>query len=287
MRRYRFTKYWAIAGALFNIVVVTAYNLFSGRLTGGDFASAIALQLLSAGWDVVVFLYFLRSKRVELLMVRELDLTVRKNAVELNRHGWPYFRNLLLYYCVFSTLGHWMEAGFCKLIDLGVFAGDPGYDNTMLWRDWLYPFPMHGIAVVLIVVILYPLKEKVRSRLDAIPTIAVMFVVNMVICTGIEFVGGLMFNANLQNWNYSDLPFSFMGQICLQNALGFGFAATIVEYVIYPTIERLIARVPNELMNTICVGVFSFYAILTALYVVDFSPEAAAANAVSHLIGTP
>lgn len=93
--------------------------------------------------------------------------------------------------------------------------------------------------------------------------------------------GGMMFNRNLQMWDYSELPFNFMGQICLQNAIGFGFAATLIVYVVYPVLERLLARIPNDVMNTVCVGVFSFYAILTALYVIDLSPEAAAANATS------
>ena len=38
----------------------------------------------------------------------------------------------------------------------------------MLFRDWLYPFPMHGIAVVLIALILWPLKEWLRKRLNPV-----------------------------------------------------------------------------------------------------------------------
>lgn len=64
-----------------------------------------------------------------------------------------------------------------------------------------------------------------------------------------------------------------------QNAIGFGVAATLIAYVVYPYLELLIARIPPDIMNVVSVGIFAFYAILTALYVIDFSPEAAAANA--------
>ena len=101
----------------------------------------------------------------------------------------------------------------------------------------------------------------------------------MLFCTAIEFTDGMLFNRNLQLWNYSDIPFNFMGQICLQNAIGFGVAATLIAYVVYPYLELLIARIPPDIMNVVSVGIFAFYAILMAVYVIDFSPEAAAANA--------
>ena len=138
---------------------------------------------------------------------------------------------------------------------------------------------MHGIAVVLVALILWPLKEALSRRFNRWTTLAISFLVNMLFCTAIEFTGGMLFNRNLQLWNYSDIAFNFMGQICLQNAIGFGVAATLIVYVVYPYLELLIERIPPDIMNVVSVGIFAFYAILTALYVIDFSPEATAANA--------
>lgn len=274
-RRLRITRQWVITFSLIKIVLNAVHMLVIGGLSGSNIIAILFLTL----WDIVVAIYFWHSDRVRLIMTEEISTEANNESLEFDRRSPIFWRNMLLYYCIFSTLGHWMEAGFCYLVSLGLFEGDIDFNNTMLFRDWLYPFPMHGIAVVLIALILWPLKEWFRKRLNPILTLIVSFFFNMLFCTGIEFVGGIMFNRNLQLWNYSDIPFNFMGQVCLQNAVGFGLAATLIVYLVYPTLERLIAKVPNDVMNTVCVGVFAFYAILTALYVIDLSPEAAAANA--------
>lgn len=277
--RMRATKGWVIVFSAFNLIANIIHKIAIGAFVGENIGVVVLSVILLSSWDVFMIVYFLRSDRVRLIMTRDMSLTVDDDAVQANRHGLKLARNMLLYYCIFSTLGHWMESGFCYLISLGLFQGDVDMSNTMLFRDWLYPFPMHGIAVVLIALILWPLKEWLSRRLPPIPTLLASFLVNMLFCSIIEFVGGIMFNRNLQLWNYTDMPFNIMGQVCLQNAVGFGLAATIIVYVVYPFVERQVARIPNDVMNTICVGVFTFYGLLTALYVIDTSAEAAAANA--------
>ena len=279
INRMRTARRWVIGYSLFNIVANTVHIMSIYALGNEKLGYSLLALFFSIIGDLVVVLYFLRSDRVRILLTNDLSLEVDSSAVADMRHGKPFIRNLVLYYCIFSTLGHWMEAGFCYLVSLGLFQGDIDFGNTMLFRDWLYPFPMHGIAVVLVALILWPLKEALRRRFDRWTTLGISFLVNMLFCTAIEFTGGMLFNRNLQLWNYTDIPFNFMGQICLQNAIGFGVAATLIVYVVYPYLELLIARIPPDIMNVVSVGIFAFYAILMALYVIDFSPEAAAANA--------
>lgn len=279
INRVRAARRWVIGYSIFNIVANTIHIATMHAAGSQELAYSIFALVFSVIGDVVVALYFLRSDRVRYLLTNDLSRNVDESAIADMRHGKTFIRNLFLYYCIFSTLGHWMEAGFCYLVSLGLFQGDIDFGNTMLFRDWLYPFPMHGIAVVLVALILWPLKEALRRRFNRWTTLAISFLVNMLFCTAIEFTGGMMFNRNLQLWDYTDIPFNFMGQICLQNAIGFGVAATLIVYVVYPYLELLIARIPPDIMNVVSVGIFAFYAILTALYVIDFSPEAAAANA--------
>ena len=279
INRVRSARRWVIGYSLFNIVANTIHTMSLYATGQQDLGFSIAALILSTIGDLVVALYFLRSDRVRYLLTNELSHDVDSNAITDMRHGMPFIRNLVLYYCIFSTLGHWMEAGFCYLVSLGLFQGDIDFGNTMLFRDWLYPFPMHGIAVVLVALILWPLKEALSRRFNRWATLGISFLVNMLFCTAIEFTGGMMFNRNLQLWDYRDIAFNFMGQICLQNAIGFGLAATLIVYVVYPYLEMLIARIPPDIMNVVSVGIFAFYAILMALYVIDFSPEAAEANA--------
>lgn len=235
------------------------------------------LSLLSIFTDSVyyflILFYFIFSKRVKMVLVN--DLAHDKGALDdselvIDRKSWPFYRNLIIYFFVFSVLGHWMEAGFCQLIRLGVVQGDFDPTNTMLWRDWFYPYPMHGTAVILIAVILYPLFTWLKKKFsNKFAPYIISFLINMAVCTLIEFVGGMLFNADLQNWNYSDLPFNFMGQICLQNAVGFGVASSIIAWWLYPAMERLIARVRPSIMNIVCVVVAIAGGLLFSLYAIS------------------
>lgn len=55
----------------------------------------------------------------------------------------------------------------CQPIIAGLVEGDYDPSNTMLWRDWLYPFPMEGAPVVLIAVALYPLYDWLKRKYGA------------------------------------------------------------------------------------------------------------------------
>ena len=224
---------------------------------------------------VFLILYFTFSDRVKASLVN--DLSSDKGALEefdedlvIDRKSWPFYRNLIIYFVVFSVLGHWMEAAYCQLIRLGIAPGEFHPENTMLWRDWLYPYPMHGTAVILMAVILYPLlqlfKKKFNSRF--LPYV-LSFIANALTVTIIELVGGLMFNANLQNWDYSNMPFNFMGQVCLTNSLLFGVAASVIAWWVYPMLEKAIARVRPATMNIVCVIVAIVGGILFSLYAIS------------------
>ncbi len=227
-----------------------------------------------AVFHLAIILYFIFSSRVDAVLVNDFStergLDEKEDEFVIDRHGWPFYRNLIIYFVIFSVLGHWMEAGMCQFIRLGWVAGDYDPTNTMLWRDWLYPYPMEGAAVVLIALFLYPLyiwlKKKFTNRI--IPYV-LSFISNALLCTLIEFAGGLMFNANLQNWDYTNLPFNFMGQVCLQNTLAFGVAASVISWYVYPALEKAIARVRPSTMNIVCVVVAIAGGILFSLYAIS------------------
>ena len=221
---------------------------------------------------LLIALYFLFSDRVKAVLVNEMssDKGEDEQTFVVDRRSWPFYRNLIIYFVIFSVLGHWMEAAFCQLIRLGIVQGEFHADNTMLWRDWLYPYPMHGTAVILIALFLNPLFNKLKKTFkNRFAPYVVSFVINALICTLIEFCGGLMFNAQLQNWDYSNMPFNFMGQICLQNAIGFGVASSVIAWWLYPMMEQHIARVRPAIMNIVCVVVAIAGGILFSLYAIS------------------
>ncbi len=236
--------------------------------------TAFFFVLLSL-FDIVLFLYFWRSKKTKAYLTEPFGIDKDSalgeyEELKINRRSWAFWRNIAIYYCFFSLAGHWMESGFCMLIRAGIVKGEIDLNNTMLWRDWFYPFPMEGLAVVIIAIALYPLFVKLRERI-AIPGVAyaVSFVINGLVCVTIEYIMGMFVNADLQLWNYSNMPFNLNGMICLQNGVGFAFAASIICWIIYPMLERIFAKIPRNVMNLVFVIVLASYSIPQALYLTD------------------
>lgn len=60
-----------------------------------------------------------------------------------------------------------------------------------------------------------------------------------------------------------------MGQVCLQNSLGFGLAATIMTYVVYPLVKGAIAKVPKDGANILFVVIVIFFSILMVFYYIN------------------
>ena len=183
---------------------------------------------------------------------------------------WPFWRNMAIYFIVFSMLGHWAEILFCRLIIAGVFMGDYDPTNAMLWDQWLFPFSAEGIALVMVVLVLYPLKERLLARTGGrvLPALVLSFFINQVVCTSIDFLTGMAVNQDYSLWDYRALPFNFMGQVCLQNSLVYTVAATVIVWLVYPWMERLLHRLPRRYADGIFFALVGMYAFLAMLYFV-------------------
>ncbi len=268
-QRRAHTRAIAITFSALNIVAGTSYNIATGNF---DLASQIFLSF----YDVIIICYFATSRRARAVLVRPWTQAERKRAVErdielFRPRELEYWRNLAIYFCVFSVVGHWMEAGYCTLIRFGLLPGvyDP---NSQIWSDWLYPFMVYGIGFVVCALVFFPLKNWLQKkiRVRGIPFV-ISFIVNAVVCAGIELAMGLMLNQPLPDgslplWDYRSLPFNFMGQICLANAIAFGVAASVITWFVYPALEGLLVRMPKDTVRIISVVVFVGFAFLLALY---------------------
>ena len=186
---------------------------------------------------------------------------------------WAFWRDIVIYFIVFSLLGHWAEIAFCKLIVAGVFMG--GYDptNAMLWSQWLFPFTAEGAAAVAIVVILHPVSRWLIKKTHGRVWLALIlsFLVNAAVCTTIDFTTGMVANQDFSLWDYRDLPFNFMGQVCLQNSMVYSIAATLIVWVFYPLLDKALRRAPRGVVNAIAFGLLGMYLFLALLHFVDLS----------------
>ncbi|MBQ3300742.1 MAG: hypothetical protein IJH04_01070, partial [Eggerthellaceae bacterium] len=97
----------------------------------------------------------------------------------------------------------------------------------------------------------------------------ISFFAGALLCTIIEFGMGLIVNADLQLWDYRDNFCNIMGQVCLQNTMAFGVVAAIITWWVSPLMERMIARVPQDVMNIVFVVIAVFGAIIWSLYLIN------------------
>ncbi len=185
--------------------------------------------------------------------------------------SWFFWRDIAIYFIVFSFLGHWAEIAFCQLIRLGVVMGDYDPTNDMLWNQWLYPFSAEGIAVALIVLLLHPISRVLLKKMGGryLPAVVASFFVNMIVCASIDFTLGITTNADYHLWDYRSMPFNFMGQVCLQNTLVYTTAATLIVWIVYPAMDKLLRRASQLLLDAafwFLAGVYGFCALLHFMY---------------------
>ena len=275
----------------FIIVSMAAVIVLSvlDMIFGGEYeriASVVSWPVLIAGGiayfggSLFIIGYFAFSPHAKQVFVVPSEVTAKPTSdadedIYEKPFTWPWFRNLVLYYCVFSIVGHWAEIGFCWLIVLGVVMGDYDFTHAQLWDWWLCPYPAEGIAVVLVALLLFPFKEWVLKKTGGRVWLALIisFLVNMLVCASIDFTTGITANANYELWDYRDLPFNFMGQIVLQNTLVYSIAATFIVWVVYPLMAKWLHRMPPRYANGLFVGFVAFYIFLEVMYYVHIGPN--------------
>lgn len=270
----------ALAFALLSAVdhaAFGAYDTLAGYI--GQFATT-AIMVVEYVGAIAVALFLTFSPAAKRVLCKPPDM----EPGSPDPHGWDkplgerirkweFWRDLMIYFVVFSIVGHWAEILFCQLILAGVFQG--GYDpsNAMLWDQWLFPFTAEGAALVAIVLILQPaaqwLLKKTGNRVWlALP---LSFLLNALVCTAIDFTTGMVANQNYELWDYRDMPFNFMGQVCLQNSMVYSIAATLIVWVVYPAMDALLHRAPRGVVNAVAVGLLGMYLFLAMLHFVDIS----------------
>ena len=149
--------------------------------------------------------------------------------------------------------------------------GDYDPSNAMLWDQWLFPFTAEGAAAVAIVFILHPAARKITDAVKGRLWLAIplSFLLNLLVCTSIDFTTGMAVNQDYSLWDYRQIPFNFMGQVCLQNSLVYTTAATLIVWVFYPLLDRLNHRAPQGVINAVAFGLLGMYLFLAALHFID------------------
>ena len=254
-----------------------AYEILASYV--GEFVTTACMVLEYAGAvAVAAWLIFAPQAKRVLCEAPDLEPGMKTGhswdePLRVRVRTWEFWRDLLIYFIVFSLLGHWAEMGFCQLIVAGVFMGDYDPTNAMLWSQWLFPFTAEGAAAVALVVILHPAARWLKKKTGGRTWLAVLlsFLLNAAVCTSIDFTTGMVANQDYHLWDYRALPFNFMGQVCLQNSMFYSIAATFIVWVVYPLMDSALRRTPRGVANAIAFGLIGMYLFLAMLYFIDIT----------------
>lgn len=242
--------------------------------------SATAIEFFGAGFITYGLLF---DERVKAQLTQPPNSTPAHDGghswdipLKQRVHTWEFWRDLIMYFIVFSFIGHWAEILFCRLILAGVFMG--GYDptNAMLWDQWLFPFSAEGTALAAIVVFLHPISLKFQRMFGqrSWKAVALSFLVNGLVCTSIDFGTGMVANQHYELWDYRDMPFNFMGQVCLQNSMVYTIAATLVVWLLYPAMDKGIRKLSRDAADGLFWALVGIYVFLALLHFIDPSMAA-------------
>ena len=285
-KRARSARYVVIIGTSISCVLA-AIDLYGrdaisdvARVIGIGAANMFSVALLLCGISCVLYMLFSHSAKTKLFVKRD-TLPYAKTGHSWDEpwrqriKTWVFWRDLLIYFVVFSFIGHWAELLFCWFIYLGVFMGDVDFNHAMLWSQWLYPYTAEGEALVLVVILLHPAKERLIKVFKGhkLPALIVSIVIVAIVCVGIDFSLGMLVNQDYSLWDYRDLPFNFMGQVCLQNSFVYTTAATLIVWVIYPVLDRLIRRLPKSYADGFFFSVAGIYLFCAALHFMYLTPS--------------
>ena len=140
-------------------------------------------------------------------------------------------RTRLLLLMVFTTggiFGFIYEILFYR-IDLGHFV-----KRGVTFGPWI---PIYGFGAVLVILTTRHLKRRP----------AAVFFISALGCGALEFIAGFLlkhamnlrlWDYNIEIWNWGNIG----GYICARSVLFFGLSALLLQYIIYPFLERLSER---------------------------------------------
>lgn len=178
---------------------------------------------------------------------------MEKKADSINSR-WKIF----LYFWFFALLGHLLEV-------------------VWVWftKSWFNPFNIptitplavpYWLGVVAVITCIHPIYKKFKR-----PNILLIFILSTLVTACVEFLSAAVIVAYLGYnpfWDYSALPYNFMGYICLKNVLLFGLIATLFIHFLFPITERIIQKHSVRRINDLSALLFATYVIDLIIVVV-------------------
>ncbi len=178
---------------------------------------------------------------------------------------WPFWRRMVLFFCIVSVVGHLIEYPYCWL---GMTFFDSVDPESEVLTNPLKPFFVYGVGFVLCSIFLEPFREFLLRRLPRpAAALAVFYVVAVFIGMAFELTQGFLQNQPVDGvyplWDVSDHPGNILGQAWIVNDLLIGALITLIVWVVLPWAHNLAGRLDERTANRLCAVVVVATAILT------------------------
>ena len=155
--------------------------------------------------------------------------------------------NILRYFICFlmySCAGYILEVIDCSI-----------EERKIVNRGFLFgPIcPIYGVGSLLIVFGLTSFRDNP----------VMLFVLGMVITTGIEYYTSYIFERIFNNkwWDYSNRIDNINGRICIGNSLFFGLSALLIIYILQPFMNNIVNNIPDNILIIMSVLFFGLFII--------------------------
>ena len=188
----------------------------------------------------------------------------RKSMLRLR--DWRFWCDMVVYFCIFSVVGHWCEWGYCLFNDHFFGIVDP---NSGVWNDINYPFFVYGVGVVVASIVLVPYRAMlIKWRQSGIRAGIHFFIVSIFVAMGAELTQGFLQNqpdqyGNYPLWDNSQLPGNILGQAWIVNDVLIAALLFFFVWIVYPLGTKLLGRLPDAARVVLTLVVAAGMAALT------------------------
>lgn len=182
---------------------------------------------------------------------------------------WSFWRGIILYFCFFSIVGHWMEIPYCHSMHALFGIVEETYD---VWTDPLYiPYWVYGIGATAITLLLMPLKFWIVKKGKSMVRAALIFLVAAVaLAAFLETFIGLLINQPDQFgeypfWNNSVLPLNILGQGWLVNDFFLGLVSLAYVWILFPFCQKFMKNIGEKAANRVFVCGMILFAVICVI----------------------
>ena len=187
-----------------------------------------------------------------------------------------FWRNMIVYFCAFSILGHLVEWPYVWAGATFFGSVDP---HAEILTNPFKPFFVYGFAIVLCAVFIVPLKDALLRKCKR-PGVALLifYIISVFIGMAMELGQGFLQNqpdpvtGAYPLWDVHDYPGNILGQAWIVNDILLGLVIVIAVWHMYPMCELRLNQLEGRRANINAAIIVAITVVITIITYVIIPP---------------